>query len=122
MEYYVDGYLLPLKKDKVEDYKKLAEEAMEIWMDHGALEYTETVLEDETDYDFCMSFAGYVKPKEDETIVFSFIKYKSREHRDEVNAAVMEDPRMDKDMEERMPFDSKRMAFGGFKVIASDEK
>jgi uncharacterized protein YbaA (DUF1428 family) len=115
---YVDGFVLAVPKDKIEAYRKLAEDASQIWMDHGALEYKECVLEDISDIGYFQTFPQGFKAKEDETIVFAYITFKSRAHRDEVNKKIHEDPRM-KDMPQDMPFDMKRMCYGGFQTIVS---
>ena len=108
---YVDGFLLAIPKDKIDEYKKMAKVGSEVWTAHGALAYVEC-LADDTPYGEVTSFPRAVMAKEDETVVFAWIVYKSREHRDEVNKKVMADPRMDS---QDMPFDGKRMIFGGFK-------
>lgn len=125
---YVDGFVLPIAKDKIEAYTKMAGGAGKMWIEHGALSYTECVIEDGeptipegAPEGFTMSrFADIAGAKEGETVIFAFITYKSREHRDEVNKAVHDDPRMMEacggaDFE--MPFDPTRMAYGGFKSI-----
>lgn len=112
---YVDGFLLAVPKAKVDDYKCLAQRACEVWMEYGALSYVET-LADDVPYGELTSFPRAVHAKEDEIVVFSWITYKSREDRDRIMARVMEDPRL-KDEMENMPFDGKRMIFGGFKAI-----
>jgi len=117
MEKYVDGFLVPLAKDKIEDYRKLAAAAGAVWMDHGALEYVECVGDDLTS-EHTATFPPMAGCAEGETVVFSYIVYESREHRDRVNEAVMKDPRLEemiKDIEH--PFDPKRMAYGGFRAI-----
>lgn len=116
---YVDGFVLPVPKDKMEAYKALAEKAGPIWMEHGALQYVECWGDDLEDKGFSKTFPQIADPKPDETVVFSYIVYKSREHRDEVNAKVMADPRMNEGEMPDMPFDCKRMAYGGFKTIVS---
>lgn len=114
---YVDGFVVPVPKDKIEDYRKMAEMGATVWKDHGALDYKECVADDVDDKGFCATFPGAFNTlKDGETLVFAFIVYKSREHRDEVNAKVMADPRLKCD-ENNMPFDCKRMAYGGFKTI-----
>lgn len=115
---YVDGFVLTVPMDKIEAYADMARKAGKIWIEHGALDYKECVAEDIEDKGFCMTFPQLANPKEGETIVFAYIVYKSREHRDEVNAKVMTDPRMnDACNPEDMPFDCKRMAYGGFKTL-----
>lgn len=114
---YVDGFVVPVPKDKIEEYRKMAAEAALIWKEHGALDYKECVADDMEDKGFCATFpAAFTNLQEGETIVFAFIVYNSREHRDEVNAKVMDDPRLKCD-DNTMPFDCKRMAYGGFKTI-----
>ena len=109
---YVDGFVVPVPKEKVEDYKALARKAGEIWKEHGALAFVECIGDD-VPYGELTSFPRAVQAKDDEIVVFSWIVYESREQRDAVNAKVMADPRLKADMSE-MPFDGKRMIFGGF--------
>lgn len=117
MERYVDGFLLPLAKDKIEEYKAMAEKAGKVWMEHGALEYIECIGDD-LDQAEMVSFRESAGASEGETVVLSWIVYESREHRDKVNAAVMNDPRVKEMMEAgATPFDCKRMAYGGFKML-----
>jgi uncharacterized protein YbaA (DUF1428 family) len=118
---YVDGFLLPIPKKQVKTYRRLAQQAGKVWREHGALEYRECVGDD-LDIKGVASFPGRAKAKSGETVVFSWITYKSRAHRDRVNAEVMKDPRMLRMMEQmkdrkKVPFDMKRMAYGGFKVL-----
>lgn len=114
---YVDGFLLPLPTKNVQAYRRISQKAGKIWREHGALEYRECVGDD-LDVQFGVSFKATIKVKPDETVVFSWIVFKSRAHRDRVNAKVMKDPRMGKMMGNApMPFDVKKMAYGGFKVI-----
>jgi uncharacterized protein YbaA (DUF1428 family) len=113
---YVDGFLLPLPKKKMQVYRRIAQRAGKIWRKHGALEYRECVGDD-LKPKWGALFPRSVRLKPGETVVFSWIVYRSRTHRDSVNKKVMKDPRMLKMMEEAMPFDLKRMAYGGFKVI-----
>ena len=109
---YVDGFVLAVPKQKIEAYKELARKAGEVWKDHGAKAFVECIADD-VPYGELTSFPRAVQAKEDETVVFSWIVYESREQRDAVNAKVMEDPRLKADMS-NMPFDGKRMIFGGF--------
>jgi len=109
---YVDGFVIALPKANIEDYKKMAKLGSEVWMDHGALAYVEC-LGDDVPYGEVTSFPRAVQAKEDEIVVFSWIVFASREARDEINAKVMADPRMTWPPE-KMPFDGKRMIFGGF--------
>jgi uncharacterized protein YbaA (DUF1428 family) len=117
MSLYVDGFVLPLPKDKVEVYRKIAEQASKVWKEYGALEYRECVADD-LDVQDVVSFRTIAGAGPDDTVVFAYITYKSREHRDEVNAKVMADPRMNEMCgPEGMPFDCKKMAYSGFKSI-----
>ncbi len=114
---YVDGYVLPLPKKNLQLYRRMAQKAGKVWRDHGALEYRECVGDD-VKPKWGVPFPRTVKLKPRETVVFSWIVFKSRAHRDSVNARVMKDPRMAKMMEKGpMPFDTKRMVYGGFKVL-----
>lgn len=113
---YVDGFLLPIPADKKDEYRKMAETAGKIWTEHGALSYKECIGDDVAVPDM-VQFPQVIGARDNEITVFAFIVFKSREHRDEVNAKVMADPRL-KDMSpENMPFDMKRMAYGGFKTV-----
>ena len=112
---YVDGFVLPVKD--VDAYRKMASKAGKIWMEHGALGYKECVGDDMNPA-FGVPFPKISKAKEGETVVFAFIIYKSRAHRDKVNAKVMKDPRMGEGCDPKnMPFDMKRMVYGGFKTL-----
>jgi uncharacterized protein YbaA (DUF1428 family) len=114
---YVDGFVLAVPETNLKDYKVIARKAGKIWKDHGALQYVEAVGDDLA-VKFGVPFTRMIKLKPGETVIFSFITYKSRTDRDKVNAAVMKDPRMLKMMNDSaMPFDIKRMVFGGFKSI-----
>jgi uncharacterized protein YbaA (DUF1428 family) len=113
---YVDGFVLAVPTKNMEAYKEMAETAGKIWKEHGALQYKECAADDMTDNGFCATFPNTINAKENETVVFAFIVFKSREHRDEVNAKVMSDERL-KCNPDNMPFDCKRMAYGGFKAI-----
>ncbi|HEY3226408.1 MAG TPA: DUF1428 domain-containing protein [Planctomycetota bacterium] len=112
---YVDGFVLPVPKKNLAAYRRLARVGARLWRKHGALEYFECAGDD-LKVKFGMPFPRLVKPNPGETVVFSFIVYKSRAHRDRVNAQVMKDPLLAK-MPKSMPFDPKRMAYGGFKVL-----
>ena len=114
---YVDGYVVPVPKKKIEAYRRIASKAGKIWREHGALEYVECVAEDVKPGKYT-SFPQSVKLKKNETVIFAYIVYKSRAQRDRVNAKVMKDPRMNGfgDMKD-MPFDAKRMFWGGFKTL-----
>ena len=113
---YVDGFLLAVPADKLADYRRLAQKAGKVWKEHGALEYRECVGDD-VNSNMGVSFPKTVKLKPDELVVFSWIVYKSRAHRDRVNAKVMKDPRMTCMDPKTMPFDIKRMNYAGFKVL-----
>ncbi|MCY1081306.1 DUF1428 domain-containing protein [Archangium lansingense] len=114
---YVDGFILPVPKDNVQAYRRMSQKAGKIWMEHGALEYIECVADDVKPGKLT-SFPQSVKLKPNETVVFSWIVFKSRAHRDRVNKKVMADPRLSSMMSPKdMPFDSKRMVYGGFKTI-----
>lgn len=110
---YVDGFVIAVPSANVEAYKKVARAAGEVWREHGALAYVEA-LADDVPYGELTSFPRAVQAKDDEIVVFSWILYPSREARDEINAKVMEDPRIKGTMDD-MPFDGKRMIYGGFR-------
>lgn len=112
---YVDGFLIPVPKKNLADYRKMARLGGKVWKEHGALEYKECVGDD-LDTKMGISFPKTLRLKPGETVIFSWIVYKSKAHRDRVNAKVMKDPRMNK-APEPMPFDMKRMAFGGFEML-----
>jgi len=112
---YVDGFVVAVKKDKVDEYKRVAELACTVWKEYGAIDYVEA-LADDVSVGELTSFPRAVKLEDDEIVVFSYITYPSREVRDACMKKVMEDPRMKADME-NMPFDGKRMIYGGFKTI-----
>jgi uncharacterized protein YbaA (DUF1428 family) len=117
MPRYVDGFLLPLPTKNIAAYRKIAQAAGKVWLEHGALEYRECIGED-LDIKGVLSFTKAIKLKPGETVVFSWIVYKSRAHRDRVNVKVMKDPRMDKMMDPKNPpFDMKRMHYGGFEIL-----
>jgi uncharacterized protein YbaA (DUF1428 family) len=114
---YVDGFVVPVPKRNLQAYRRLARKAGKIWREHGALEFRECVADD-VKVGKRTSFPRSVKLKPGETVVFSWITYKSRAHRDRVNAKVMEDKRLAGMMNPKaMPFDGKRMIYGGFKVL-----
>ncbi|MEP6686245.1 MAG: DUF1428 domain-containing protein [Verrucomicrobiota bacterium] len=117
MAKYVDGYVLPVPKKKLQAYRRMAQKAGKVWREHGALEFRECAGDD-LKVKMGVAFPQAVKLKPGETVVFSWIVFKSRAHRDQVNSKVMNDPRLAKMMDPKsMPFDSKRMAYGGFKVL-----
>ena len=114
---YVDGYVLAVPKENLKAYQSLALKAGKVWLEYGALEFRECVGDD-LKTKMAASFPHTIKLKPGEAVVFSWIVFKSRAHRDSVNAKVMKDPRLAKMMDVKsMPFDSKRMVYGGFKVM-----
>jgi uncharacterized protein YbaA (DUF1428 family) len=114
---YVDGFVLPVPKKNLAAYRRLAQKASKIWKEHGALEYRECAGDD-LNVKMGLPFPRMMKTKPGETVVFAWIVYKSRAHRDSVNAKVMKDERIAKMMQnDSPPFDYKRMAYGGFEVI-----
>jgi uncharacterized protein YbaA (DUF1428 family) len=118
MARYVDGFLLPVPKKNIAVYRRMAQTAGKVWRDHGALEFRECVGDDLNVKGPMplMTFPRQLKLKPGETVMFSWIVFASRAHRDRVNAKVMKDPRLAK-MPATMPFDTKRMCYGGFKVL-----
>ncbi|MBL0219366.1 MAG: DUF1428 domain-containing protein [Myxococcales bacterium] len=113
---YVDGFVIPVPKKKLAEYLKIARKAGKVWREHGALAYVESIADDVKTGKWT-SFPRAVKLKTGEVVVFSYISYKSRAHRDRVNAKVMNDPRLAAMMDPKaMPFDGKRLIFGGFKT------
>lgn len=121
---YVDGFVLSVPTKNLKAYKKMAQGAARVWKKYGALDYKECVGDDltPTGEAQCMTFPELAKPKKGETVVFSYIVYKSRKHRDEVNTKVMKEMTeyAEKHKNMKMPFDMKRMAYGGFKTIVSE--
>lgn len=120
MAKYVDGFVIPIKKKNIKAYKKMARVGCKVWMEHGALEYYEcegAML----NHPWGLSFTKFAKLKPDETVIFAFIVYKSKSHRDKVNKKVMADKRMAPEnwKHEKMPFDMKRFTMGEFKVLVS---
>lgn len=115
MAHYVDGFVVPVPTKNLADYRRLARKAGKIWIEHGALQYVETVADD-VKPGKRTSFPQAVRLKAGETVVFSWVVYRSRKHRDSVNAKVMKDPRLPTDPK-AMPFDGMRMFWGGFKSI-----
>jgi uncharacterized protein YbaA (DUF1428 family) len=114
---YVDGYVIPVPKKNLAAYRKMAQKAGKVWREHGALEYVEC-LADDVKPGKQTSFPQSVKLKPGETVIFAYIVYKSRAQRDRVNAKVMKDPRLANMMDVKaMPFDAKRMFWGGFKSL-----
>ena len=115
---YVDGFVVPVPKKNIEAYRKLARKAGKVWMEYGALQYLECVGDDVPPGKIT-SFELSVKAKKDEVVFFSYILYKSRAHRDKVNKKVMADPRIAAMGPDNMPFDPKRMIYGGFKSVVA---
>lgn len=118
MARYVDGFVIPVPKKNLAAYRRIARRAGKIWREHGALDYKEAAGNDLSAAQGCMPFTRLAKLKPGETVVFSYILYRSRAHRDRVNARVMKDPWIQAMVGSKdMPFDAKRMAYGGFEVI-----
>jgi uncharacterized protein YbaA (DUF1428 family) len=116
---YVDGFVVPVPTKSIQAYRRMASKAGKIWKEHGALEYMECIADDVKPGKWT-SFPQSVKLKPDETVVFSWIVFKSRAQRDRINAKVMSDPRLTKMMNPKtMPFDGKRMFWGGFKPLVT---
>lgn len=116
---YVDGFLIPVPIAKLDAYRRLSRKAGKIWREYGALEYIECVADDVKPGKWT-SFPQAVKLKKGETVVFSWIVYKSRKQRDSINAKVMADPRLASMMDPKsMPFDGKRFIYGGFKTFVN---
>lgn len=116
MAHYVDGFVVPVPTKNLAAYRAIARKCGKIWMEHGALQYTECVADDVKPGKLT-SFPQSVKLKAEETVMFSWIVYKSRKHRDSVNKKVMSDPRIAAMESTKMPFDGKRMFWGGFKSL-----
>jgi uncharacterized protein YbaA (DUF1428 family) len=116
---YVDGFVVPVPKKKMKAYLAIAKKAGKVWKDHGAVDYVECIADD-VKVGKWTSFPRSVKLKKGETVVFSYIVYKSRKHRDMVMAKVMKDKRLADMMDPKgMPFDGKRMIYGGFKTAVT---
>jgi len=113
--HYIDGFVIAVPRDRLEDYERIARDAASVWREYGALQVVETVADD-VPYGELTSFPRAVQATDNETVIFSWIAYESREARDEVNAKVMADPRLKEQMDD-VPFDPKRMIFGGFRTI-----
>lgn len=120
MANYVDGFVLVVPKKNLPAYRRMAQKAGKVWLEYGALEFTECVGDDLTT-DMGIPFPRLAKTKAGEAVVFSWITYKSRKDRDRINAKVMQDPRLEKMMDPKAayPFDMKRMSYGGFKVLVA---
>ena len=115
MARYVDGFLLTVPKKNLPAYRKMATKAGKVWREHGALQFVEAMIDDVPN-SFGVPFPKAAKTKPGEVVMFSFIVYKSRADRDRINKKVMADPRM-QDAPDAMPFDHKRMSWGGFKTL-----
>ena len=113
---YVDGYVLPVPKKNLQAYRRMATKAGKIWREHGALEYRECAGDD-LDVKWGVPFPRQIKLKPGETVVFAWIIFSSRAHRDRVNAKAIKDPRLANMDQKSMPFDYKRMVYGGFKIL-----
>ena len=114
---YVDGFVVPVPKSKVKAYIAMARTGAKVWKDHGALDYKECMADD-VSWGKRTSFPRSVKLKASEVVWFSYIVYRNRKHRDAVMKKVMKDKRLAAMMDpKKMPFDAKRMIFGGFKVV-----
>lgn len=113
---YVEGFVTPIKKQRLDEYRKMAKLAQTVWKEYGALEYEE-YIEDDVKPGKVTSFPQAVHLQPDEMVAFAYVLYESRQHRDQVNEKVMKDPRMKWDPNEDQPFDMKRMFFGGFKPL-----
>jgi uncharacterized protein YbaA (DUF1428 family) len=119
MANYVDGFVIPVPRKNIAAYRRIARKSGKVWREHGALDYVECVADDVKPGKHT-SFPQSVKLKPDEVVVFSWIVYKSRRQRDRINAKVMKDPRLASMMDPKaMPFDGKRMFWGGFKVLVN---
>jgi uncharacterized protein YbaA (DUF1428 family) len=112
---YIDGYVLPVPKKNLKAYARMAKAAGKIWMKHGALQFRECAGDD-LNIKMCLPFPKQLKTRPGETVLFSYIVFKSRAHRDRTNAKVMKDPALKMDMKD-LPFDAKRMLYGGFKTL-----
>jgi uncharacterized protein YbaA (DUF1428 family) len=117
MAEYVDGYVLPLPRKNLAKYRKIARMAARVWRKHGALAYRECVGDD-LQHKRVVTFPKLARAEAGETVVFAYIVYRSKAHRNKVNAKVMKDPLMNSFDPKDMPFDVKKMAFGGFRVFA----
>ena len=117
---YVDGFVLAVPRRNIDAYRRMASMSAKIWREHGALEFRECVGDDMA-VKMGMPFPRMMKIKPNETVIFSWITFKSRAHRDSVNAKVMKDPRLSDMDPKSMPFDMKRMAYGGFKILVDSK-
>jgi uncharacterized protein YbaA (DUF1428 family) len=120
MAKYVDGFIIPIKKKNIKAYTKMATLGCKVWMEYGALDYYECAGAD-LNHQWGIPFSKFCKLKPDETVIFAYIVYKSKAHRDSVNKKVMKDPRMAPENFKSMPFDMKRFSVGGFKVLVNSK-
>jgi uncharacterized protein YbaA (DUF1428 family) len=117
MARYIDGFVIPVAKDRIDDYRRTAEKAARVWKEHGALDYWECVGDDLVS-EGMVSFSQLAQAGPDETVIFAWVVFESREHRDQANQKIMADPRIQEIMGSDRPlFDYKRMAYGGFKEL-----
>lgn len=121
MAKYVDGFVLPIKRKNIPAYRRMAKLASKVWMEHGALQYVECAGDD-LNIPKVKSFLKLAGAKSGETVVFAWISYRSRAHRDAVNKKVMVDPRLSTMMTGAMPFDVTQMAYSGFTVLVSADR
>ncbi len=117
MAVYVDGFLVPVPKKNIGAYTKMSKKAGKVWKEHGAIDYVEAVGDDLKPEGMLTFFPKLANAKSNDVVMFSFITYKSRKHRDQVVKKVMGDPRITESMKDKPPFDFKRMAYGGFKSL-----
>jgi uncharacterized protein YbaA (DUF1428 family) len=114
---YIDGFVIPVPKDRIEHYRRVAEKAAVVWKEYGALDYWECVGDD-LDVKDMVSFSQLSQAGPEETVIFAWVVFESREHRDQANAKIMDDPRLKEMMDTDKPiFDYKRMAYGGFREL-----
>lgn len=119
MGQYVDGFVLCVPRKNLKVYKRMAGFAAKLWVEHGALQYVECLGDDVKGIKGALAFPKLAKPRKGEAILFSWIMYKSKAHRNAVNKKVMQDKRLNAYKDMPMPFDMKRMAYGGFKAIVN---
>ena len=119
MPKYVDGWLVPVPRGQLDEYRRIARRSGKVWREHGALEYVECVAED-TETGEMLSFPRAMKLKRNETVIFGYVVYRSRAHRDRVNKKAMADPRLaDLTTPDGVPFDTKRLVYGGFSTVVA---
>ncbi|HLC84830.1 MAG TPA: DUF1428 family protein [Candidatus Nanoarchaeia archaeon] len=122
MKHYIDGFVLCVPKNKVAAYRKMSELAGKVWMEHGALQYVEAIGNDFHGMPEALGFPKMARAKKGEAIMFSWIMYNNKAHRNAVNAKVIKDKRLDNYADKPMPFDMKRMAYGGFVTIVDKKR